>query len=258
MDQRPDELKTRSLEKKSGESEGDAARDRERELADETRPEIDQIRTTIERSEAKLSQTIDAIQERLSLDHLVRDAGAKFQQEALKKIDELIIMLKRKSENIGVTAIEAIKENPVPSVLIGAGICWFVLRGLGGSAEEKSDAPGRAIHGDEVETGSRVSLGRPVEIKHTESAVSGRRGQVHRSPDAVPETFGKEPERAGAESEIAGREGDRRRERETSGYLSRIVRERPLAAGLGGLIAGASLWLALSGSFSESDDEKGT
>lgn len=85
----------------------------------------DELEREVRESRAELERTLDAIQDRLSPGQLVdqvtrylRDNGGEF------------------AHNLG----ETVKRNPVPAVLVGAGLAWMTVAGL-----RRDDGPPRGL-----------------------------------------------------------------------------------------------------------------
>jgi Protein of unknown function (DUF3618) len=87
----------------------------------------EEIRSQIEQTRARMSETIDAIQDRLSPSRLMTDAKEKVKDATIGRVKDLI---NRSGEygNGGRTsfgaerAIQVVKSNPVPMALIGAAV----------------------------------------------------------------------------------------------------------------------------------------
>jgi hypothetical protein len=78
---------------------------------------LNELEKDIEASRARLDQTIDQIQERLSVSSIVDEMLGNARQTPLSGVYD--------------GALEAIRRNPVPVLLIAAGVGWLIHRMAG-------------------------------------------------------------------------------------------------------------------------------
>jgi Protein of unknown function (DUF3618) len=131
-----------------------------------------EIESDIARTRANISETLDALERRLAPRHLLE-----------RGIDMVQNTLKGHGEEVGATVSDALRANPIPVALIGAGIGWLVLsntsygRSGGRSALRYSRSLGRSVTG---------ALGSAAE------SVTDTAGRwVGQARDAVTETAGR-------------------------------------------------------------------
>jgi len=97
-----------------------------------------EIRTGIEETRAEMSETIDAIQERLNPQHLkeqVKDQVREQFQEVKATVREATIgKAEDMVRNVGDTLddaryglVETIRQNPIPAALVGIGLGWLFM-----------------------------------------------------------------------------------------------------------------------------------
>jgi len=132
------------------------------DAGDATEVETEEIRAEIEHTRAEMSQTIDAIQERLTPQEIggqakdaaadlakqigehVREAIRDATQQAKESVREATI---GRAENVvssanetvrgvGFDMLETIRRNPVPAALAGIGLGWLFMNRSSGSSEE--------------------------------------------------------------------------------------------------------------------------
>ena len=83
-------------------------------MSDATQPRTTaEIEASLANTRERLAQDIGAIQAKFSPDNLKRKARDKVRQTVL--------------DNVG-TLLRLVKKNPVPAVMIGAGVGWFLVR----------------------------------------------------------------------------------------------------------------------------------
>ncbi|HEY0128324.1 MAG TPA: DUF3618 domain-containing protein, partial [Rubrobacteraceae bacterium] len=93
-------------------------------LRDES--EVDEIEITrveIERTRAGMSETVDAIQERLSPENLKEQAKDRVEQ-AKDRVKEATV---GKAQEAGSGIVGTIKANPLPAALTGIGLGWLLM-----------------------------------------------------------------------------------------------------------------------------------
>jgi ElaB/YqjD/DUF883 family membrane-anchored ribosome-binding protein len=100
--------------------------------------ETAEIRANIEQTRADMSETIDAIQERLNPTHLKEQAKEQVReqfQEAKEMVREATIgrvenMVQYASDTVNdarYTMMDTIRENPLPAALVGIGLGWLFM-----------------------------------------------------------------------------------------------------------------------------------
>jgi hypothetical protein len=105
------------------------------ERADELRSEDpDEIRADIEETRAEMSETIDAIQERMSPDYLKQQALDTVRDAAVGQYEDARDSVKGASLSMW----ETIKQNPIPSALVGVGLGWLYMNRSSGSSQQSS------------------------------------------------------------------------------------------------------------------------
>jgi hypothetical protein len=180
------------------------------ERGGEERPE--EIRVEIEQTRVELSETIDAIQERLSPEHLKEQATSAVREATVGKAEQAVSGATDTAKGVGATMLETIKQNPLPAALAGIGLGWLVLKSRSGGSGGQSSGQ---LQQNVGETTSSVG--------ETASQAQERAGQVVSSAQ---ETAG----------QVAG---------QTQSQVQRLLQERPLAVGGIALALGAAVGLAL-------------
>lgn len=104
---------------------------------DTSDPEV--IQRRIEQTRANMSETINEIQTRLSPERLKREAQETIRDATIGKVEDMANTLTYKARNWRYSAIETIKQNPVPAALIGIGLGWLLLEGNSRNSEWDDD-----------------------------------------------------------------------------------------------------------------------
>ncbi len=210
-------------------------------LRDDT--EVDEVAATraeIERTRADMSETVDAIQERLSPENLKEQAKDRVKEATVGRAQEA-----------GSGIVETIRANPLPAALTGIGLGWLLVSARR-SASGQTRYRGRAYpydyppryEGRATTTSGGTSVLSPGEA-------------LGRARDRVDESATQAQDRA---SEAASQAQDRvsnlthqarYQARRASGGFERMVRENPLAMGALAVGAGAALGLAIPQSTQE-------
>lgn len=103
----------------------------------ETTPADDpeQIRIQIEQTRGDMSETIDAIQERLNPRNLVEQAKDSVREATVGKVKEMAHNVSDTASGVADSTMEAagdladrVKQNPWPAVAVGVGAAWLLMR----------------------------------------------------------------------------------------------------------------------------------
>jgi ElaB/YqjD/DUF883 family membrane-anchored ribosome-binding protein len=126
------------------------------------------IRAEIVETRAEISETIDAIQEKLSPQRIMDDAKQTVRDATVGKVTTMMNTVTDKAADVGEQvqdqaqqAVSYVRDNPVPALLIGAGVTWLLMRSRAGRPAYYGG--GRSAYSD-YSRGSRVSeYGRSAE-----------------------------------------------------------------------------------------------
>ena len=278
MDQRPDEVVRRDplgggtpgFDPATDAFEPDAVRDpvvggTDIDEVEVDRVEVDQVevddveatRVEIERTRADMSETVDAIQERLSPQNL--------KEQAKDKVKEATVGRAREARS-GV--VETVRANPLPAALTGIGLGWLLMSARQqGSAQSRYRDDAYRYRTPTLEYAREVDE-YPVAPKYlprdgadrSDSASTGE--TIGRARDKVGETAthaqDKAGDLAGRAQDKAGDLGSRTKDRASrlgsqarqqasraSGGFQRMLNENPLTVGALGVGVGAAIGLAI-------------
>lgn len=142
MDQSPDEIRgARSFERGQGDlTRRSATATRRGDNNHDTRTP-QEILDQIEQTMADISETIDAIQVKLSPDRLKHRAKEMVREATIGRVERTVEDTVERAEsalhNAGETArgvsciiVEMVRQNPVPSALVGIGLGWLALNAV--------------------------------------------------------------------------------------------------------------------------------
>jgi ElaB/YqjD/DUF883 family membrane-anchored ribosome-binding protein len=103
---------------------------------DDSSPETEQIRQDIEHTREEMSQTIDAIQDRLSPQRLVHEAQETVRDATVGRIETMVSNVGDRASDMAEAArdlpesfVDRVRANPLPAALIGIGLGWMFMRG---------------------------------------------------------------------------------------------------------------------------------
>lgn len=207
-----------------------------------TNIEIERTRAEIERTRAGMSETVDAIQVRLSPENI--------KEQAKDRVKEATV---GKAKDAGNSVVETIKENPLPAALTGLGIGWILAK-----ARQRSTAPPLHIREYEAAGAYPTTYDQPPYADDYTAEGSTTGGVVGRTRDKVGETTSRVQDRAGQAANRASDAvsnagsatknlGERTRQgaQRASAGFGRMVQDNPLAVGALAAGVGAAVGLAI-------------
>jgi len=213
-------------------------------LRDETEAdEVAATRAEIERTRADMSETVDAIQERLSPENLKEQAKDRVKEATVGRAQEA-----------GSGIVETIRANPLPAALTGIGLGWLLVSARGSGSGQMRYRDRRAYPYD---YDYPPSYGGRTTTTSGGTSVPSPGEALGRARDRVGESATQAQDRA---SEVASQAQDRvsnlaeqarYQARRASGGFERMVRENPLAMGAVAIGAGAAVGLAIPQSTQE-------
>jgi len=106
---------------------------------EENRESPDAIKADIERTRSQMSNKIDTLQERLNPDTLKVQAQEAVRSALQEGADAMKSYMQEHSTELRDTVIHTFKRNPLPTALIGIGVGWMLLEGVGGKRSTSSN-----------------------------------------------------------------------------------------------------------------------
>jgi hypothetical protein len=100
--------------------------------------ETSEIRAEIEQTRVEMSATIDAIQEKLSPQHLMDQAKETVREATVGRVEKMVSEVNDTARGFGGNFMESIKQNPVPAAIAGLSLGWLVMKSL-----NRNNAPTR-------------------------------------------------------------------------------------------------------------------
>jgi ElaB/YqjD/DUF883 family membrane-anchored ribosome-binding protein len=95
----------------------------------------EQIRARMEQTRAEMTETIDAIQDRLNPRHIMEQAKDSVRDATMGRVKDMVNrasdaasdLADQTAETAG-DVVESVKQNPIPAILVGAGVAWLLMR----------------------------------------------------------------------------------------------------------------------------------
>ncbi|HRV93557.1 MAG TPA: DUF3618 domain-containing protein [Anaerolineae bacterium] len=98
-----------------------------------------EIKAQIEATRTEMSQTIDAIQHKLSPDHLTHQLKQNIKDATKGKVEEMAYQVSDTAGNWRSGLVNTVRDNPIPSALIGLGIGWLLFNNNSTHRSEDDD-----------------------------------------------------------------------------------------------------------------------
>lgn len=188
----------------------------------------EKLRQELERTRARVAADVDAISERITPEQLKEQA----KQSILEAKENMKQRVKYEARRAGRNLAHSARANPIPLLLVGAGVGWLVY-----DARQRSRVGWREPgYGDEIEGGYGESA---IEMQGGGGDAGGRGRAEH-----VRERVGHARERA-RERLHQAREHAGERWRDVRDETRTFVRESPLTAGAVALALGAGVGFLL-------------
>lgn len=214
-------------------------------------PNLDRLRTSIERTETELADTLDAIQDKLSVDRLLEKAEARIQDFTSEGAKVMKERMSRIADSVSTTASEAIRANPVPVALAAMGIGWLLVKSFAGKSEHHERR--ETLHESrELTEGVQISEAAPMAVHKADrekvrdegyTAAEGR-GERQRSEWTPPGS--REDQPTVSPSNVSrSMESMRGRIRENLDKYRTFLEEQPAVVALSILAFGALIGLGL-------------
>jgi hypothetical protein len=220
-----------------------------------------EIREEIVQTRAELSETIEAIQERLTPSHLVAQAGESVRNATTEKVKEMANTAGRAADQfMDSPVVETVRSNPIPAVMIGVGTAWLLMKGRGDAGRNRRDRGRREYSGYRPEWRVASSAGYETDtagaIGTTGATGSAAYGTTGSGAYGSSESAGYGAAGSGGygatgsyRSSGYGSGGDYSGEygyRRSSGFsLERVARENPLALGAAAALVGVAIGLTV-------------
>ena len=222
----------------------------------ETDQRTRELQAEIADTREELSETIEAIQQRLTPGNIVSNAAETVKEKARESVrgltenaGERASGMMRQSQRTASGVVDNVKKNPVPALMIGAGVAWMLMdrsrqeNGRYRNARNRSWSSGTSGQraGVGYETNS-VEAGTGFDLDENDAAYSdvdyrrdysSQRGITSSVSDRASSVMG------------GARDRWQRTTRNTANGLQRLMRDNPLLVGAAAVLVGAAVGAAL-------------
>jgi len=217
----------------------------EQETADPTLPEetdarAREIRDEIAQTREDMSETIEAIQDRLNPSTMVANATERIKSATTEKVKQMANTAGNAADRVvHNNFVDTVRDNPWPVAMIGIGAAWLWMKGRSDSAQHatrryahRDDYTARDEHGIENDWRTRTA---PTRTMYSSSGYAEDLGYPEMS------------ERASGVGDYVdtARSTARRTSRRAQTTFNRVLRENPLALGAAATLVGAAIGMTV-------------
>jgi hypothetical protein len=222
------------------------------ELPPETDRRALEIRAAIAETRNEMSETINAIQERLTPAHLAAQATETVRNATSEKVKQMVNTGRDAMEQVlGSSLADTVRANPIPAAMIGLGAAWLLVK-------RRSEA-GSNGYGRGVEYGSYRATGRGDQYGGEHRADAGLRKSGGYGAVGTRGTFGRDASDMGTQASDAASDLSSRAQdlvgdvRDAAYHTTRraqlqfndVLRTSPLALGAAAAVIGAVVGMAV-------------
>lgn len=217
----------------------------------ETDQRTREIRAEIEQTRADMSETIDAIQERLRPGNIVSDATERVKKTATERVKNMVGSASEgaqgameQTRRYAGGMAEGAKHNAIPLAMVGAGVVWLLIDRFRRNGREDEYRRYRSAYRTPAYDESD---------EYYRSAVAGRAGASAYDEDypgapgggeRMSERYERTRSRLGGTASHT-RERAMRAGRRTRNQVQRMITDNPLLVGAAAMMLGVALGLAL-------------
>jgi hypothetical protein len=201
--------------------------------ADSESAEVEEIVVEIDETRADLTETVEAIGQKLAPENIARDAGRAVRGATIGRIEEMANNATGVVGEAGDTLQETgsgiaatIRKNPVPAAMAAIGIGWLAMNREPARPSYRSQRPSWTSEPYQASTMDRTG-------QRVGDAVSSAQDTVGRTVGTAQDTAGQLPQQA---STVV---------RDATGQVQRIWQENPLGLAVLGVAAGLAAGMLL-------------
>ncbi len=200
-----------------------------RERAD-SGDEVAQTRAEIERTRADMSETVDALQERLSPQNMKEQAK---------------VQAKETAREAGTSFVDRIKQNPVPAAMVGIGLGWLFMSGREEGSGRRRYREGPYYYERPVDRSYPAHYEDPAYYEGSGGSSAGE-GRT-RTGEAAGQARERASQLGGQAQERASQLGGQAQEQaqRAKGGFQQMLEENPLAVGAVAVGLGAAVGFSL-------------
>jgi ElaB/YqjD/DUF883 family membrane-anchored ribosome-binding protein len=228
-------------------------------LPQETDERARELRDEIAETRGEMSETIEAIQDRLKPSNVVANAKESVRNATTEKVKQMANTAEYAADRVmNNSFMDTVRDNPVPAAMIGIGAAWLLMKGRtesrrygnGGYYDNQDDRTYGGRYDWRTRTGGADVRGYGAEgvLGETNIDTEAGGGVGERVSEKV--------------SDVASRASDyvndaryraRRTTRRAQNSFDRVMRENPLALGAAATLIGAAIGMTLPATEAENE-----
>lgn len=217
-------------------------------LPQETDERARELRAEIAETRGAMTETIEAIQERLKPSTLMANASETVRTATTEKVKQMANTAGDAADRMmNNTVMDTVRDHPVPAAMIGIGAAWLIMKGR---SESRRYHDGRSLYGPghdrSVEYDWRERTAGATELYDTRNT---------EDRDASSGISAAASDAASRASEYVNdaRYAARRTGRRAQNTFDRVMRENPLALGAAATIVGAAIGMTIPATEAENE-----
>jgi hypothetical protein len=228
-----------------------------------------ELRSEIEQTRVEMSETIEALQDKLTPANLVADARDSVKEAAGRKVQQMANTAEGMADQVlDSSIVQTVRSNPLPAAMIAIGAGWLLLKrrsasdssrgaysggrrtrewrqyGSSGTAAEREGSYGATSYGGPY--GSGGTTGGLGSGSSAAVGTSGRGGNISAGGGHYPGGV----EDGGAARGTYGNPGW---DRQSGGGFERVIRDNPLALGAAAVLVGAAIGMSMPSTEAENE-----
>jgi hypothetical protein len=235
-------------------------------LPAETDERAQELRVEIAETRGEMSETIEAIQERLTPSNIVANAKESVRNATTEKVKQMANTAENAADRVMHNSfMDTIRENPVPAAMIGIGAAWLLMKGRSDSRDSYYEDGRYRDAYDRMGTDGRydwrtrtggASVPRyssmDTDAYAGDESGSGVTGMASNVASRAGDMASNAASRASEYMDDAGY-AVRRTTRRAQSSFDRVLRENPLALGAAATIIGAAIGMTIPATEAENE-----
>lgn len=214
-----------------------------------------ELRVEIAETRGEMSETIEAIQDRLKPSNVVANAKESVRNATTEKVKQMANTAEYAADRVmNNTFMDTVRDNPVPAAMIGIGAAWLIMKGRSGNGGSYRGEYDRSDYGGRYDWRTRTGgadvrgYGAEGVLADADLDADTDRGVGEKVSEKV--------------SDVAARASDyvndaryaaRRTTRRAQTSFDRVLRENPLALGAAATLIGAAIGMTIPATEAENE-----
>ena len=218
-----------------------------------------ELRVEIAETRGEMSETIEAIQDRLKPSNVVANAKESVRNATTEKVKQMANTAEYAAGRVmNNTFMDTVRNNPVPAAMIGIGAAWLIMKGRSESRGYGNGGSSRGEY-DRSDSGGRYDWRTRTGGANRGYGAEGVLADADLDTDTDRGVGEKVSEKV---SDVAARASDyvndaryaaRRTTRRAQTSFDRVLRENPLALGAAATLIGAAIGMTIPATEAENE-----